>query len=178
MTTVYGLPGTKFNSAGASFGANANTIYYAPFYPTVDAVISALAMNILSGVAGNIYFAIYAANTDGNPTGAPLYDSGSIAVATSFTGYKTKTGLSIAVTGGSKYVTAFNCSGTGQSSLLTAMAPSPWISSLNNGVTLTQMKVKSSATAGTFATNPTTPDAHSTGTDFGIRHAVFSKYVE
>src|SRR5215510_9525761 len=88
-TTFFTLPGVWFASLGALFGPSANNDYYNPIFADTSMVIDQLAMFVSTSGAGNVRFGIYAADTNWQPVGAPLVDTGDVSVSS--TGLKTFT---------------------------------------------------------------------------------------
>lgn len=107
-TKYFGIPGVNVYGVGTTAGAVGN-VYYFPFYVNWPITITNWQFEVTTGPASdaNVRIGIYAADGDMQPTGAPLYDSGSTAVATAFTGTKSATGLSVALPPG-RYLIAWN----------------------------------------------------------------------
>lgn len=90
--TYYTVPGNVLGAAPTSGSPNAGNAFdvYAPFYVQTPVIIDQLAAEIVTLVAAkNFRMGFYAADTDWQPVGAPLADSGDISTAT--TGVKTYT---------------------------------------------------------------------------------------
>jgi hypothetical protein len=92
----WGIPGLVF-SGQATYALSANFLVYTPIYVQYPHTLTAWEFEVTTGPAGaaNIAVGVYKADGTLQPVGAPLYDSGSTAVANAFTGIKTATGLSI-----------------------------------------------------------------------------------
>jgi hypothetical protein len=107
---AYGIPNGQMASQ-TTFSASANTVYYAPFEVTAPLTVDAMAYSI--GVAqaagGNVRMGIYAADSNLQPTGAPLFDSGDAPFTTSTTGVTLKQGTAVTLQPG-VYLSAFNTS--------------------------------------------------------------------
>ena len=84
---TYGLPNTEW-SAVAAIVLTGNRVYYQPFLVTAPTVVDMTAFRITSGPnsPANVRTGIYAADANMQPTGAPVLDSGDVAVGTSATG--------------------------------------------------------------------------------------------
>lgn len=108
--TQYGTPGNGLLGLVAS-ALTVNEDRYVPsivaHYPVT---ITGWMFEVSTGPASNanVRVGIYRADTDQQPTGAPLYDSGNVAVASAFTGVKTVSALSVALTPG-VYLQTLNC---------------------------------------------------------------------
>jgi hypothetical protein len=104
---AYGLPGVQFNGA-ATQALTANTIYYAPFEVTAPITLDFMALEIATGTpVGNLRLGVYAADSNLQPTGAPLFDSGDLAFTTA--GILSKQGTPVTLQPG-VYLTATNSS--------------------------------------------------------------------
>jgi hypothetical protein len=107
----WGAPGTLFTSQGTT-ALVINEDRYVPLFIPYAVTLTAWQLEVTTGPASaaNLSIGIYPADTDMQPVAAtaPLYDSGSVAVANGFTGIKTATGLTIALTPGA-YLVAINC---------------------------------------------------------------------
>jgi hypothetical protein len=106
--TQWGIPtNERFLNVGTS-ALNVNEVRYVPMRIDYPITLTAFQFEVTTGPASNanIRIGIYAASEQLQPTGAPLYDSGSIAVASSFTGVKTTSNLSIVLAPGMYLVAA------------------------------------------------------------------------
>lgn len=105
----YGIPGTQIINVNTS-SLNANSVRYTPVFIPYAVTITGIAFEVTTGPSGNANgrIGIYAMGNNGQPTGTPIYDSGSIAVASGFTGIKTLTGLNINLQPG-YYLIGMNC---------------------------------------------------------------------
>jgi len=85
-TTRYslGLPGVQIVDVTGSFTTAANTVYYSPFEVTAPIVVDYASVDVTTAPAStaSVRMGIYAADTNQQPTGAPLMDTGAITVAT------------------------------------------------------------------------------------------------
>lgn len=96
--TQWGVPGAWF-TAQNTLALVANTVVYMPMYVPYPHTLTAWEFNVTAGPASaaNARVGIYAADGTLQPSGAPIYDSGAVSVAQSFTGIKTASSLSIAL---------------------------------------------------------------------------------
>lgn len=119
----WGIPGTEFTVTGVS-AMNVNEARYIMFTVRYPLTITAQQFEVSTGPVGaaNVRVGIYLADADLQPTGAPLYDSGSIAVAGAFTGLKTTSSLSVFLSPG-VYLTVLNVDTA--LTLRTITSPSP-----------------------------------------------------
>lgn len=100
--TQWSIPtNSSFINVGTT-SVNINEVRYALMRVEYPITLTAWELEVTTGPASNanIRIGIYAADTNLQPTGAPLYDSGAVAVASAFTGIKTATGLSIVLSPG------------------------------------------------------------------------------
>ncbi len=106
----WGVPNAVFTAANTQ-AMVADEDRYLPLVVDFPITISAHQFEVTTGPASdaNVRIGIYAADNEMQPSGAALYDSGSIAVATAFTGLKTTSSLSIVLPAGS-YLFVINCS--------------------------------------------------------------------
>ena len=91
-TIYYTLPGATASGASTTGGVTDGhgTDYYTPFFCDAPIVVDQMAFEVTTLSSGkNMRVGIYRADTDLQPTGAPLADSGDISVGT--TGVKTYT---------------------------------------------------------------------------------------
>jgi hypothetical protein len=128
---AYGLPGVQFNGA-ATQALTANTVYYAPFEVTAPITLDFMALEIATGTpVGNLRLGVYAADSNLQPTGAPLFDSGDLAFTTA--GILSRQGTPVTLQPG-VYLTATNSSAGitvraalgGQTMVNTAMGTNPF----------------------------------------------------
>jgi hypothetical protein len=106
---IYCTPG--FMSDGnTTFALTAGTDYYSPLYFASPMMVDTLAFEVTTGVAFNARIGLYAADTDFQPVGAPLVDSGDISVAAG--GIKTYTPGSPVYVPRGRVVSVINSSGT------------------------------------------------------------------
>lgn len=106
----WGIPSTHFVSQSTTT-LTINEVRYIPFFVDYPVTLTAHQFEVTTGPASdsNVAIGVYRADSDLQPTGAPLYDSGSIAVATAFTGAKTSGAISVPLQAGA-YLIAVNCS--------------------------------------------------------------------
>ena len=92
----WGIPNALFTATGTSALA-AGEVCYIPMLVRDHIKLTAWELEVTAAPAGaaNLSVGVYRADADLQPFGAPLYDSGSVAVAGAFTGIKSATGLSI-----------------------------------------------------------------------------------
>jgi hypothetical protein len=146
---AYGIPNGQMASQ-TTFSAAANTVYYAPFEVTAPITVDAMAYSI--GVAqtaggGNVRMGIYAADSNLQPTGAPLFDSGDAPFTTSTTGAVLKQGTPATLQPG-VYLTAFNTS----AAITQVRAPVGGIATLNTtlGASMFSHTLSATQTQGAF----------------------------
>jgi hypothetical protein len=135
---AYGRPqpagGGYFNIPGSVPGANQtstffgiDTDWYAPWYTPTQITIDQLAFEVtIAGAGGSVVrIGFYAADTNWQPTGAPLADSGDI--NTQSTGVKTYTPGSAIVVPAGRYLSVYN-SGVSdpQVTAFRSMVPGAW----------------------------------------------------
>jgi hypothetical protein len=136
---AYGIPNGQM-SAQTTLSATINTVYYAPFEVTAPITLDAMAFNLNAAPAagGNVRMGVYAADSNLQPTGAPLFDSGDVAITTGTTGVVLKQGTAVTLQPG-VYLTAFN-TGTavtlrvptgGIATITTAMGASMFVSTMS-----------------------------------------------
>jgi len=78
-TNHFGIPGVSVSGLNtASYTAGRD--YYMPFYVSSPIRIDRMACEVTVGSSGNLRMGVYRADADNQPTGAPLVDSGSIAI--------------------------------------------------------------------------------------------------
>ena len=100
--TEWGIPtNERFINVGTS-ALNVNEVRYVPMRIDYPVTLTAWELEVTAAPAGNanIALCVYKADTNLQPSGAPLYDSGSVAVASAFTGVKTASGLTVALSPG------------------------------------------------------------------------------
>jgi hypothetical protein len=164
---AYGIPNSQM-AAQTTLSATINTVYYAPFEVTAPITLDAMAFNLNAAPAagGNVRMGVYAADSNLQPTGAPLFDSGDVAITTGTTGVVLKQGTAVTLQPG-VYLTAFN-TGTavtlrvptgGIATITTAMGAAMFVSTLS--ATQTQGAFPTPGTAwtarGTSATGTINP---------------------
>lgn len=89
-TTFYTLPGVPIHGTHTWTGGMAsNEDHYFPLFVDTPIVVDQLAMEITTSSAGNGRMGLYRGDTDWQPVGGPLADSGDI--STNSTGIKTYT---------------------------------------------------------------------------------------
>jgi hypothetical protein len=136
---AYGIPNAHLASQNTQ-SATINTVYYAPFEVTAPITLDAMAFNLNAAPAagGNVRMGVYAADSNLQPTGAPLFDSGDVAITTGTTGVVLKQGTAVTLQPG-VYLSAFN-TGTavtlrvpvgGIATITTAMGASMYVSTLS-----------------------------------------------
>lgn len=172
--TQFGLPGMVFTNTGTSTLV-INEVRYLPFLVPYPVTITAHQFEVTAAPASNanVRVGIYAADTDMQPTGAPVYDNSGIAVASGFTGVKTTSSLSVALTPG-MYLVALNCDVAmtirtftpGAFSIGTAMGATPYIQRYGVGQTYGALPNP--------GTKWTTPNASGSG----LQHSVAFQWTE
>jgi hypothetical protein len=105
----WGIPGAVLFNVGTT-ALIVNEVRYIPMKVDYPVILTAWELEVSTGPSGsaNLRIGIYDADADLQPSGAPLYDSGSVPVANGFTGIKTATGLSVSLSPG-MYLVALNC---------------------------------------------------------------------
>ena len=78
-TEYFVLPDVSFRLT-STLALTSGTDYYAPFFVDTPIMVDRLACEVTTGAAGNLRMGIYRADADWQPIGAPLVDSGSIAI--------------------------------------------------------------------------------------------------
>lgn len=169
-----GIPGVLFSGAVTTIANAANTVVYVPFTVRYPLTITNLIFEVTQGPIADAgaHVGIYAADSSWQPSGGPLTDQ-TVSVATSFTGVKSVSGLSVALTAGNHLV-AVNTSF--QMALRVVRGLSPAVSA-----TLTANPVWGNGyVAQTYGALPT-PGTAWTAADLsgnGIYHTVFFKWTE
>jgi hypothetical protein len=80
-TTYYSVPGT-FGVTGSTQSLSVNIDYFSYWYTNTPLVIDQLVVEVTTSTSGNFRMGLTAVDADLQPVGAPLADSGSIALAT------------------------------------------------------------------------------------------------
>lgn len=107
---AYGVPNVQFTAQGTQ-ALTANTVYYQPFEVTAPLTLDLMALEVTTAAAGsgNLRLGVYAADANLQPTGAPLFDSGDVAVTSGATGILSRQGTPVILQPG-VYLTATNSS--------------------------------------------------------------------
>lgn len=107
-TKQWGMPGTAFTSTGTT-ALTINQVRYIPFMVPHDVTITDFQFEVTAAPASNakVIVGIYSANSEMQPTGTVKL-SNEVSVASGFTGVKTVSSLSVALTPG-MYLIAMNC---------------------------------------------------------------------
>lgn len=84
----YGLPNVQWSTANATQALTANRVYYQPFLVTEPIIVDMSVFRVTSGPTSeaNVRTGVYASDGNLQPVGAPVLDSGDVAVGTSATG--------------------------------------------------------------------------------------------
>jgi len=82
----YGVPNAQFGTTGTQ-SLNGNQTYYEPFEVTAPITVDMYAFEITSTTASTVRTAIYAADSNAQPTGSPVGDSGAITVSATAAAY-------------------------------------------------------------------------------------------
>jgi hypothetical protein len=108
-TLLWGIPTSEKATTTSTTNLNANQVRYVWMKVEYSITVNAHQFEVTTTPASNanVRVGIYRADKTLQPTGAPLYDSGDIAVANGFTGIKTITGLSVALPA-AMYLVAIN----------------------------------------------------------------------
>jgi hypothetical protein len=161
-TQYFVVPGANLYQTGTLTVAS-GTDYYCPFYLQSAMVVDQLVFDVATLSAGNARAGIYAADTDWQPSGAPLADSGDISVNT--TGLKTYTpGTPVALRRG-RYLTVFNSSVT--PTLNTDLGSMPGLSAVQSSGLGSSPFQAEWRVARAYAAFPTPGTAWTTTTGFG-----------
>lgn len=108
-TTYYTIPGVTY-AGSSSQGISSGTDYYSPFYVQTPIVVDQLVAEVNTLSAGNFRIGFYRADTDWQPIGAPLADSGNLDAGT--TGIKTYTPTNPVLLTRGRYLSVLNGSST------------------------------------------------------------------
>lgn len=170
----YGIPSVLFTSQGTTT-MNVNEVRYVPMTIVYNVTLTNYLFEITTAPSGaaNFRIGIYAANTDMQPTGAPLYDSGSISVASGFTGTKSGSGLSVALTPG-MYLVAANVDVSMAVRSLSSGTP---MVSASLGATPLIQRVTATQTYGAFP-NPGTAWTATNASAGGLQNIVVWQWTE
>jgi hypothetical protein len=82
----YGVPNAQMATTG-TFAMTANQTYYEPFEVTAPITVDMYAFQVTSTTASTVRTAIYAADSNAQPTGSALGDSGAITVSATAAAY-------------------------------------------------------------------------------------------
>lgn len=104
--TFYSIPGVAVTGTQAVLTASTNKDYYAPWFAVTPLIIDQMACQIVSSTTGNLRMGFYAADADWQPLGAPMTDSGNIAITTAVKTYTPAAGIYIPR---GRYVSVWNC---------------------------------------------------------------------
>lgn len=169
----WGIPGTAFISANTS-ALTANSVRYATLFVPYPVVLTNYELEVTTGPASsaNLACCIYAMDTNMQPTGAPLFDSGSISVATSFTGLKSGT-MNVTLAAGA-YLIGINCD---VAMTLRVLSAATYLVGAALGATPLIQNVSGSQTFGSFP-NPGTTWTSTSLSGGGIRHSVVFQWTE
>ena len=173
--TQWGIPtNTGITNVGTS-ALNVNEARYVPMRVEYPITLTAWELEVTTGPASNanIRIGIYAADTNLQPTGAPIYDSGAVAVASAFTGIKTATGLTVSLTAG-MYLIVINCD-VGMT-IRTFTSPSPMIGAAL-GATPAIQRVSVAQTFGAFP-NPGTAWTTTSASAGGLQNFAVWQWTE
>jgi len=108
-TTHYQIPGVVINAVTVEAPSN-NVLYFHTITVSKGVTCDQIACEVTTAQAANFRIGLYACDLDGQPSGAPLMDSGSISAAA--TGVKTYTPAAAVVLGPGNYLTAFVTDGS------------------------------------------------------------------
>ena len=110
-TLFFTVPGATDQAASTTLPAGGRD-YYAPWYTPAPLVVDQIACEVTTlEAAKNVRIGLYRADTNWQPIGAPLADSGDLSVAT--TGVKTYTPTNPLFLGRGLYVSIFNTNAAG-----------------------------------------------------------------
>jgi hypothetical protein len=173
--TQWGTPtNTGFINVGTST-LNINEVRYVLMRVDYPVTLTAWQLEVTAGPTGsaNIRIGVYLADTNIQPSGAPIYDSGSIAVATSFTGIKTATGLTASLSPGI-YLVALNTDTA--MTVRTFTSTSPMIAAALGATPMIQ-RVAASQTFGAFP-NPGTAWTSTNASASGLQNFAVWQWTE
>lgn len=160
----------SLHSAAASTAA-ANRLYYEPFWCPGTCTVTGLAINVSTLSTGSCRLGIATLGQDMQPT-ALVVDAGTVSVTS--TGFKSITGLSAALTGGTWYAKVWICDGTPVISRAEATALGYPLSSN----VLRSLWAASAASQFTALSNPpTAADGTDAGSHVGFFHHVFMRWT-
>lgn len=170
----YGVPGTFFINAG-TLAMEINKDHYTPIFLPYAVTLTSVKfeVTVTPASASNMRIGIYAADADLQPTGAPLWDSGSVAIANGFTGVKTTAISSVPLPAG-RYLVVVNCDVT--FTLRTVNAANPIIDEVLGGSLLLK-NVKVTRSYAAFP-NPGTKWDTKSGSGGGLEHCAFFLWTE
>jgi len=109
---AFGVPSVQFTGTGTQ-ALTASTVYYQPFEVTAPLTLDAMTFEVTAAPSSNsnVRLGVYASDSNLQPTGAPLFDSGDVAVtsAASVPAVYLKQVSPVTLQPG-VYLTAINCS--------------------------------------------------------------------
>ena len=91
-TTYLTVPGNSISSI-TTLSHTLNTDWYSPFFTPTPLIIDQLVCEVTTGASGNLRMGLYKADADWQPIGAPLADSGNIAITVAVKTYTPGTPL-------------------------------------------------------------------------------------
>jgi hypothetical protein len=173
--TEWGVPTSERANAVATTNLNVNQVRYVWMKVEYPITLTAHQFEVTTAPASNanVRIGIYTADTNIQPTGAPLYDSGSIAVASGFTGVKTTSGLSIALVA-AVYLVAINIDVA-----LSMRSINVGTTAIDNnmGANALIQKVVAAQTYGAFP-SPGTPWTTTNTGSSGMQHSIVWQWTE
>lgn len=171
----YGIPTRVIFSSQSTSALNVNEVRYVPVYVDYAVTLNAWQLEVTTGPAGaaNIRLGVYLADMNLQPVGAPLYDSGAVAVASGFTGIKSASGLSVVLAPG-VYLVALN-SDTAMT-IRTLISPTP-IVAVNQGANSFIQRLIATQTFGAFP-NPGTGWTSGVAGTGGLQHFASWQWTE
>lgn len=173
--TQWGVPTSMgFSNVGTST-LNVNEVRYVPMRVDYPVTLTAWQIEVTTGPgsAANLRLGVYLADTNLQPSGAPLYDSGAVAVANGFTGIKTASSLSVALSPGI-YLVALNCDTS--MTVRTFTSPSPMIAAALGATPMIQ-RVTATQTFGAFP-NPGTAWTSTNTSSGGLQNFAVWQWTE
>lgn len=102
---AFTLPGFVAVTTATGVTKSANLDHYVPFLCETPVVVDQVACEVTSGASGNLRMGIYRADSDLQPIGAPLLDSGNIAITAAVKVYTPGTPLFL---GRGRYLTVLS----------------------------------------------------------------------
>jgi hypothetical protein len=167
------LPNVEWNASNVTQALTANTVYYQPFIVSSPITVDATNFAVSAGPASaaNVRTGVYAADSNLQPSGAPLIDSGNVAVGTSVTGTFVNQFTPVTLQPGA-YLTAIN---TSVALTCRVQRGGPTGTNVGNGTSSLISLLPISQTQGAFP-NPGTAWVNPTYAATGPNHVLFLRW--